>query len=183
MTSFLGWYEEHHGLEDLRAAIAEPGSDLGDLDPDRPFLGILPSAWYPAPLAHAILDRATEALSEPERDALAAEAGRAAMIAVMTGLQKLAFSILMNPPRYRRYVQRIWDLNYGSGEIEVQDRGETGHLGIIRAWQEHHPVMCRMIVAGKGPIYETMGCKDVVVRPETCISHGAEHCSSSVQWR
>jgi hypothetical protein len=180
---FVRWYEADLGSERLARAVASLSEqDRRVLDIARPQLGVVVSDWYPAGLAHRLLDAMTAGFDERALDRVALEGGRATVMATMRGLQKLAFELVMTPRRYQTYIQRIWNLNFDSGKTDVQAPEPNVHVGTIRTWRGHHPLICKMIVAAKPEIYRAMGCRHVQVRALGCICYGADACSSEVRW-
>jgi hypothetical protein len=183
LRSFLLWYEGEYGAGHHAEDVAGLPAHLQPLvDPSREALGVLASKWYPAELGHALFDQMLARTSAQELDAMVRRAGPAVLRMQMTGLQRRAFNLLMNPNRYRRYVQTIWNQNFDSGEIEVLETGPQEHHGFTRNWRGHHVLICRLVQTGKQAIYEAMGCKNVTVELTGCVSEGAEACSSKVRW-
>src|SRR5262245_38247152 len=75
---FLRWYVTHWGPERLaRMAEAIPASLRRHFDLGDPHLGVLPSAWYPAPAVHGLLDRMLAEHPPAEHEMLAREGARA----------------------------------------------------------------------------------------------------------
>lgn len=183
LHSFLLWYADHVGTDHFEEEAAKLPEHLRPLiDPSREALGVLASKWYPMELAHALLDRLTLRHGPRELDEMVQRAGPDVMRSQMTGLQRRAFKLLMNPDRYRKHVGSIWRQNFDSGDIEVVETGPQEHHGFCRNWRGHHPLVCRLIHTGKEAVYEAMGCKDVTVELTGCISEGDDACSSKVRW-
>ena len=61
------------------------------------------------------------------------------------------------------------------------DAGRDWHRSVYSLWGSHSPLICRMMMAGRLVIYESMGCKDVKLAFETCDPDG-EGCASLVSW-
>jgi hypothetical protein len=183
LRSFILWYEANNSAEDREADLQALPEDLRLLlDPSRDVYGVIVSKWYPMGLLHALVDRMRTRRSPSDLDALARRSGPEVLQWQMSGIQKRAFRLLMNPARYLKHVQTLWRQNFDSGEIEVLDLGPQEHHGFTRNWRGHHPIVCRIIHTGKRALYENMGCNDVTVELTGCISDHAEACSSRVRW-
>jgi hypothetical protein len=183
LWSFFVWYEAQYGAEQRAEDAAALPEHLRPLvDPSREAYGVLASKWYPMELTHALLDQMLTRTPAEELDAMIRRAGPEVMRTQMTGLQRRAFRLLMNPGRYCRYVETIWRQNFDSGDIEVLETGPQEHHGFCRNWRGHHPLVCRLIHTGKEAVYEAMGCKGVTVEITGCISDGDPACSSKVRW-
>jgi hypothetical protein len=183
LHSFLLWYEGQYGTEhhaDDWAALPEHLRGL--IDPSREALGILASRWYPMELTHALLDRMVARTGAEELEEKIRQGGPDIMRMQMSGLQRRAFRLLMNPDRYRKHVETLWRQNFDSGDIEVLETGPNEHHGFTRNWRGHHPLICRLIHTGKEAMYEAMGCKNVTVELTGCVADGGEACSSKVRW-
>lgn len=181
---FLLWIEREQGSGPLRAAYERLSPEhQALLDPERPGLGVLASSWYPVEIVHQLLDQLTDGLSEAETHALARRAATVTIGAMMRGVQKMAFSLLVAPRRYPKIINRLWRMNYDSGSVRVVEHGDRCHEGIISGWRGHHPLVCLINQLAKEPMYRAMGCKDVRVEQTACISKGDADCRSKVTWR
>jgi hypothetical protein len=181
---FLVWFGRARGDERLRAArdlLPEPLAR--QLEPDRPALGVLASSRYEAELVHALLDALTAGASDHEVDELVRDGARATIDAMMQGVQRTAFRLLVSPTRYPKVVNLLWELNYDSGRVEVVPIAPYEHQGTVIGWRAHHRLICRINHQAKLRLYETMRCRDVVVDQTHCVSLGHEVCRSTVRWR
>jgi hypothetical protein len=183
LREFLLWFEQHYGTEYRAEVAARLPDELRTLgDETREAFGLLASNWYPMELVHVAMDAMVSRISPDEMEHIALKAGPAVFRSQMTGLQRRAFRLLVNPDRYRKYVSMIWRQNFDSGDVEVLETAPREHHGFIRNWRGHHPLICSLIQAGKVAIYEEMGCKDVSIAFTGCVSKGADACSSKVRW-
>jgi hypothetical protein len=183
LREFLLWFEHHYGT-DYRAEVeAELPPELKGLaDETREAFGLLASNWYPMELIHVAMDAMMSRITPDEMEHIALKAGPEVFRSQMTGLQRRAFRLLVTPDRYRKYVAMIWRQNFDSGDVEVLETGPKEHHGFIRNWPGHHPLICSLIQAGKVAIYEEMGCKEVSIALNGCVSTGADACSSKIRW-
>ncbi|MCC6216795.1 MAG: hypothetical protein IT376_18195 [Polyangiaceae bacterium] len=180
---FVVWVEAQRGAGALRAALEGlPPALAGELDPERPALGVLASSRYDVALVHALLDALVRELPEREVEVLVGGAARATILGMMHGLQKAAFALLVSPARYPRIINVLWKLNYDSGRVEVTVHGPRCHEGVVTGWAGHHPLVCRINHQAKLTMYEVMGCRNVQVRQTACVSRGDADCRSTVTW-
>ena len=182
-SEFLRWYGERHG----RARIVSAIELLQDRYPDafdvsRPGFGVLASHWYPAELVHALLDRITEGASPADLDDMALEAAQAIMSKTIRGAYRALFALLVSPARYAKYIGKLWNLHYDSGEIIIDKATLGSHRMKYKGWRSHHPFICRMNMAAAFAIYETMGCEGVEVQRLGCISDGDACCENLITW-
>ncbi|MFW5925039.1 MAG: hypothetical protein ACOCV4_02670 [Myxococcota bacterium] len=184
LREFHLWFERNYGTEHMAADAETLPEHLRKLvDPSREAYGVLASKWYPMELAHALLDQVATRFSREELDAIALRAGPEVMNAMMSGLQRRAFRLLMNPERYGKYVQTIWRQNFDSGDIEVKMPSPTEQEGRVTNWHGHHRLICRLIHAGKIAVFEAMGCEGVELELTGCIADGDPACSSRLRWQ
>ena len=114
---------------------------------------------------------------------MASEAAISIMGRTIRGIYKSVFALVVTPDRYIKHIDKIWLLNYDNGRPVVTIVEPRVHLVRTENWRSHHPMICRLNMAAGKPIYEAMGCKDVVVRRLGCISDAAKACESIVSWR
>lgn len=177
---FVEWTVDELGPEEVARALsrADPG-DLEDLDLARPGLGILPSVWYPASRMHRLLDVLFAAVEPSQRLRLAASAGEHVFEAQMSGLQRAIFRLMLTPDRYVKHAHRAWRHNFTNGEL-AYERMERAHRCTYTGWRAHHPLICRMMMAGKLTVYRAMGLPDPRVEVVRCAR--GEGCESIVRW-
>lgn len=180
---FLVWYESAHGADALsRAHAAVPAPYRGLLDGERRALGVLASSWYDARLVHVLLEELTRGRSETEVERFIDEGSRATLRAMMRGVQKVAFDLLVSPARLPRIINMLWGMTYDSGEIRVIPSGERCHESVTSGWRGHHPLVCRINMHATIPMYEAMGCRSVRYMRTSCVSDGKPDCRSLVRW-
>lgn len=181
---FLVWYSGAHGGAALADAVGRMPPHLrAELDTLRPALGVIASERYDAALVHALLDAIVAPLSVQEVDRLVVDAAEATIRRMMRGVQRVAFSLLVSPDRYPRIINTLWALTYDTGRVDVEVLDGRHHLGIVSGWRGHHEILCRVNHHAKRPIYEVMGCHDVIVEQTSCVSRGDPDCRSHVRWR
>lgn len=182
IRGFLLWYERAHAERLAQAVAAIPPALGGELDLDRPALGILPSTWYSMELAHAVLDELVRDLSPSELDGLGTAGGEATVASMMHGVYRFLFTQVLSPARYGHVVGLLWKFSYDTGKVTNRELGPNRHQGIVSGWAGHHPLLCRMNIAAKRAMYVQMGGKNVIVETRSCITDGATSCGSIIRW-
>jgi hypothetical protein len=180
---FLAWYERTWPAPRL-ARLAEPIPPplRAGLAPEEPALGIIASAWYPAPVVNALLDRILADHPASEHDRIAREGGRAIIEATLTGVYRWLFETMMTPERYARNAQKLFSRYYEPGTMTKSWLAETGHLTVVTGWTGHHPLMCRFLVHTAEYVYTALGCRDVRVKRTACVHDGNPDCRFEANW-
>lgn len=181
---FIVWWRSAYGCEGLDRAVGGLLPELKEhLQSGQPSLGVLSSSWYPAALPHRLIDGLVDNLSEEERWERATVGARAIMDANLRGVYRAVFRLVASPDRYAKYVQRIWDMHYDSGQVVITGIDEHTHHSATLDWRAHHPFICMLNMASSLPIYEAMGCNEVSFERHGCVSQGADACVSLVRWK
>ena len=132
-----------------------------------------------------LLEAMMENYPEDIRLEMAEHAGRFILDRQVHGTKRALFAVMLKPQRYARYAQKAWDYYFNDGIITLEggegDAGRDWHRSVYSQWGSHSPLICRMMMAGKLVIYESMGCKDVKLSFESCDPSG-EGCASLVSW-
>jgi hypothetical protein len=184
LREFVHWYGERRGRERLVSVIdGLPDAARASFQRDDPYLGMVSSAWYPAPSVHALIDALTVNLSPAERKAMAHDAAQTAFAATVKGVYKLLFETLMSPPRYLKNAQKLFSRYFNTGLMTKTALAPNKHRTVVTEWTSHHPVLCEIIVHTGVYVYGAMGCQEVVHARESCISDGAASCSFVVSWK
>lgn len=183
---FVGWWETTYGAEsvprELGALCPHVPNASEFLAVDRPALGILASAWYPAALVHGVVDALVGDLPESQWDAVAMQAAPAIMQTNFHGVYKAVFGLLISPDRYIKLAQRLWSMHYDTGTAMIVRDGDFAHRSTNRDWHGHHPFICRLNAQASLALYGAMGCRDIQIERLSCVSHGASGCETRVQW-
>lgn len=180
---FVRWYCENHGPAALEAASrALPPETRDLLDPQRDGFGILPSAWYPAPIVHAIFDAAIAGRSPRERADLARAGARATLDRTLRGVYGVLFAALATPERYARFAQRLWSSYYDTGVLVIERSVPGKAQSRIRDWDAHHRFLCDMHQHAAVFIYEAMGLRVVGTTRLECVSTGGTACRFETTW-
>jgi hypothetical protein len=183
IRDFIAWYAREHDLERLKHAVSSlPGNARAAFDFSHGTLGVLPSVWFAAEDVHRVLDTLTEGLGPGAYDALARDAGKATVQALMTGVQKIIFSKFMTPGAYAKLANVAFRLNYEEGTVVNEVLGPHRHRGSVQGWTAHHALLCRMHVVIKAEIYSHMGCGQVQIERRFCRSEGDADCGSIIVW-
>lgn len=182
---FVAWYElHHHGSAVLRqTAERMPDALRALVRPDEPALGLIASRWYPAALAHTVMDGVSRGLDADARSALVRESTRAVVALMMRGVYRFLFESVASPALYARYIQRVWSQLHDTGERVITLDGPTSGDSWIRHWPGHHPMLCEITTETMAEAFRAMKCRDVAVRRLGCVSHGASECHARVEWR
>jgi hypothetical protein len=180
---FLAWYAATWGEGRLaRHATWIPTEYHSYVHVNEPLLGVLPSAWYPAPAIHAILDAVEVDHSPEERATIVRDGARAIIDATLTGVYRWLFQTMMTPDRYARNSGRLFSRYYEPGVMTKTKLGATGHLTTVDGWGAHHPILCEFLVHTAAYVYGQLGCRDLNVRRTACVRNGDADCRFEVTW-
>ncbi|MFW6049637.1 MAG: hypothetical protein ACODAU_00605 [Myxococcota bacterium] len=183
LAETIRWYEARYGRRERYADLASlPGALRELVDPSRPLDGLIPSRWYPMELAHALLSRMQERHGAEGMREMAAEAGPDVMRAMMSGVQRTLFRLLLNPARYATHAQRVWDHNIEGGSVRVEASSPNEHVSRVDGFPGHHGFICRLLSSGLQTVYGAMGCRTVDVTLEGCVEEGSGTCATRVRW-
>ena len=133
-------------------------------------------------MVHALLDELTQGYSDEQLDEIARDGAQAVMKSSLRGLYNAVFALLASPQRYSTHANTLWCMHYDSGRLEVEETAPREHTSKIRDWHSHHPLVCRLNTAAVAPIYEAMGCREVVTQRLECVAEGGTACVSRVRW-
>jgi hypothetical protein len=89
---------------------------------------------------------------------------------------------VLTPGAYGKLANLAFRQNYGEGRVDNEVLGERRHKGVVHGWIAHHRFLCRLNVAVKRHIYETMGCKNARTEARFCRQEGDADCGSIVAW-
>jgi len=183
-SEFLTWYGHRCGRPTVTAALAAARAKHPvELDLTRDGFGILASQWYSAEFVHAVLDEVMRNHSTDELHVIVTEAAQAIMDKMLRGMYRAVFAICVTPERYVRHVDKVWRLQYDSGQPIILATHPKEHRIHYRDWRSHHPLICRLNMASARPIYGAMGCQETRYTPLSCVSTGAARCESVVAWK
>ena len=180
---FFAWYTSQWGQARLAATVGALSAEArACFDPQDPHLGVLPSQWFPAWAAHALLDRLMDGHTAEERQRIAREGAQAIIESTLKGVYRWLFEMMMTPDRYGRSAQKLFSRYYEPGMMTKTPLGDTGHLSIVRDWGGHHPLLCDFLIHTAEYVYSALGCKNVLVRRTACLSAQADHCRFEITW-
>jgi len=180
---FFAWYAQQWGPERLRQAVAGMTESLGScFDLDEEHMGVLPSAWYPAPSLHALLDRLLASHTAAERELITRDGARAIIESTLKGVYRWLFEAMMSPERYGRNAQELFSRYHEAGTMIKEPIGESGHLTIVRDWPGHHPLLCEFLIHTADYVYTALGCRNVKIRRVACVATGHPDCRFEVTW-
>lgn len=184
LREFFAWYERRFGIESVRAMAARmPEGSRELLDPDEPIVRILSASWYPASLAHAMLDAVAEQRSSSELDRLLREASREVVKNGMNSVYRFLLEKLVSPEMYARMIPRLWRQLHSSGDRTMEIVGEGEARSRIARWPGHHPLLCGLTNELMCAVFEAMGCRNVRWERVRCVSRdGGDECVSTVRW-
>ena len=104
----------------------------------------------------------------------------------LRGVYKFLFSTFASPDLYARHAQKLWTLHYDNGAVLIENGPDEGPRRVassrIVRWISHHPFMCKLNGAATVPIYQAMGCRDVVCEAVACVERGGDHCGWHASW-
>ena len=182
---FCEQYDERARLSRALAALREAYPQ--DVDPSRSGGGFLASRWYPAELVHVLVDEVIAGRTGAEQDALAKHAASVIMGHTLRGVYKFLFSTFASPDLYSRHAQKLWALHYDNGSVQIENGPDSASQRVARSrivrWISHHPFICKLNGAATVPIYEAMGCRDVVCETVACVASGGDHCGWHTRWK
>ncbi|HEX4335550.1 MAG TPA: hypothetical protein VH062_06520 [Polyangiaceae bacterium] len=182
IIEWLRWQSDRFGDEAAVAALRHVPAELSAcFDPTKPFLGVDPQKWYPAESFHAFLDIVVQPLSPDVLQAYVDDAARRTMQGLMRRAVSSFASALSSVERYARVTNALFRLMHDTGRVQIVTRGLRQHEATISDWRGHHPVVCRFTIMCQAPIYERMGCTDLVIR-HACVATGALTCGCVTTW-
>jgi hypothetical protein len=184
IRGFVEAFEKRHGKEVIRRMAASAPPDLrAHLDPDDPTTQLMAASWYPARLAHLMLDALAEDHSEQEIERLAKEASREIVRNSMNGAYHYIFQKLATPQMYALLLPRMWRQLHSTGERSLTLLGPGRAESRIARWPGHHAVLCMLTNQFMCAIFEEMGCRNVRWKRRTCVSRdGGTECITDVTW-
>ncbi|MEJ7729725.1 MAG: hypothetical protein WKG00_10950 [Polyangiaceae bacterium] len=182
---FVVWFEQNHGRAQIERILElAPPTILDDLDLDREreAWGIVSSRWYPVGPVHRLLDALLATRTDSERTRLAAQGTRAVADRMFTGIYKTLFGMLASPERWAKHSQRLWSVNYDTGDLRIRLLGPNSAESSVSNWPAHHPFLCESLVYSGIAVFEAMGCQHVSGTRLRCIDRGAEACTRLFTW-
>jgi hypothetical protein len=184
LRAFLDWYQDAHGADAMHTVAANAPRDLAHLlDPSTPVNMVLCASWYPARLAHSILDTVTSGMSEAGVLRLAKGASRGVVAEATTGVYGSFVRRLMTPDMYAAAVPRLWPQVHSTGQRRMERSGPTGYQSSVTRWTGHHPVLCLASIEVMCAMFEAMGKRHVAWVRERCVSRGDNACVTHVTWQ
>jgi len=162
-----------HLPDDLRAC----------LDPDAPGIRLLASSWYPARLAHLILDALSEGLTEQQIQTMSRDATRDIVKRGTSSIYGFVLRRLITPEMYALSVARLWRQWHDTGDREVRVTSATTAQSKVLRWGGHHPVLCTITIETMCAVFEAMGCKSVTWQRTACVARGAKECATLLEWK
>jgi hypothetical protein len=151
-------------------------------DPTQPYMGVLPSTWYPAPLIHTLLNRITDGMSPAQRSELASSGATAIMDATLRGIYARLVALFVTPEIYAKHAPKLWQSYYDHGDFLVTIHEGRRAECIIGGWTAHHPLLCEMNVTAANRIYEAMRLAGVETVRESCVGAGGQTCRFVTRW-
>ncbi len=184
LRELLLWYETTHGRGYVAGTVARLDAErASDLSPERFALGLLPSSWYPAQVAHACLDSLAEIHGETEMRALLREGNAVVVRRMAHGLYQLLFKLVGSPELYSRHIQTAWRALHNTGTRAVLIERPGYAVSTIAGWAGHHPWLCEVTTETMRAVFESMGCTDLVIERVKCVSQGSSRCEAFVRYR
>jgi hypothetical protein len=183
LAPFLHWYRSERGSPELAALVRVMG--LGGavtLDPDRRDLGINVRRWYPATAVHRAMDHMCAGLCPEEVEGLAERAAAGVIDIIQRGVYRTMFRFAFTPSRYARDIQRMWDRLYDNGRVSVEHLGVTCQRIQVDEWRAHHPLLCRVQALSRAQNYRLMGCRNLQLERDACVSEGEPACVVTMRW-
>jgi hypothetical protein len=182
IIEWLRWQSSRFGPETAAAALRHvPEALRGCFDGTLPFLGVDPQRWYPAESFHALLDVVVKPLDRAVRDGFVDEAARMTMEGMMKRSMASFAASLNSAERFTRIANALFRLMHDTGRVQIVLRGPRQHESTVTDWKGHHPVVCRFTIMCQAPIYERMGCTELVIR-HLCVGNGAPACGCVTTW-
>jgi hypothetical protein len=183
LFALFDWYVSEHGRASLVRLLTDLSpADRGRFDLHDERWGVLASEWYPAPLAHELLERMTAGLDDEARAGAAWRMGQRAAETTLTGIYRLLFQAMLTPERYARHAQTLFSRYFDDGRIVKEPRGPRRHHTTIRDWGGHHPLLCSLFLSSSVYVYTALGCRHVTSRRLSCVVSGAEECAYDITW-
>ena len=178
--AFLNWYQEAHDAEQLFLELAP--AEAEQLDLQRSGLGILPSAWYPVTLSHAILDAIERLHGTEAMPALLRQGCQVMVDRMIRGLYRSLLRVIGTPGLYARNIQRVWSSTHTSGEREMIKIGPSEMESFIRAWPDHHRWMCTVVHETMRSAFMLMGFRRTEFERTHCVHEGHDHCRAVLRF-
>jgi hypothetical protein len=183
MREVLRWHERNGGREQLKSiGRSLPHALRMHVDPNAEALGILPNHWYPAPLAHALLDGIFASMPRERRTERMREATHAAIKVMGRGMYRLVLEKLATPRVLAANIQRTWNLLFDDGERAFILTSHTSVESTTRNWTGHGAMICELMTENTAAVLETMGLANVEVDRVECVAHGAAKCVTRFRW-
>ncbi len=180
---FFDWYGRKYGRVRLTRAFEQTPADLRTvLDPNRDGLGVLASTWYPDRLIHALMTDMLLGFSTDEQRDLAREGTFEVVQGTLRGVYKTLFALLMTPDRLARNLDKLWRSYHDTGTTQITVESARRHRSRLSGWVGHHPFICMMNRYGYEALYTSIGCKNVVVTDDGCVSNGNGACTFIAEW-
>lgn len=184
IREFFDWYQNEVGVEYVRSLLPRLPDDVrAMLDPDDPFITLLPASWYPCRLVHVVLDVMTEGLTEVQIRKLAHDANRAVVRRDVGSVYRFFLDKLATPEMYALAVPRFWKQFHSTGKRKIEIIRDGEAESIVSDWGGHHPILCTITLETMCAVFELMGKKDVKWERTACVSAGASECVTRLTWR
>lgn len=183
LRELFTWLRRELGSDRLTSIVdGLPHDDRVLFDLASPTLGMLAATWYRKEPVHALLDAFTAGLPRTERRRLAYDAAAASLSVTLGGVHKALLRVVGSPELHARFAQRLWDVHYSDGTVQVDRVGKTEVRVGYSSWTGHHPFICDANVASDLTIFPAMGLRNVTVEQDTCVEHGHDDCAHFVRW-
>ncbi len=124
---------------------------------------VMPFRWYSASTVNELCDALTAHLTPIEQEVMAHEGTRAIVEHTLRGLYGSMFRLLVGPRRYLDRVQTVWGLFHDTGVISGEAVAPREHVTRLRVWRGRHPFVVLLNKAFAHALYESMGCRGIVV--------------------
>lgn len=181
---FLLFFGQRYGVERMRACVEGlPATMRARFNLRDPAFGVLASRWYAVEVVHVLLDTMTESIVGQEREQLVRDGSAAIMNSTLHGVHRVLFSWMATPERYVKFADRLWSTYHDTGSLASEFIEDGLVHSRICGWRGHHRLICELNSAASKPIYEAMGCREVVVRRVGCVADGASACETEVRWQ
>ncbi|MFW6067140.1 MAG: hypothetical protein ACOC97_02295 [Myxococcota bacterium] len=179
----IRWARSRFGEDVLRKGYERlRPEDQALVEPGAPAMGVVATRWYPMRLAATFSDTYLEGTSGEDRRQLIREATRFSMDRTLKGVQRMIFQVMMTPERAARHMNKIWHLNYDSGEVRWEVVA-PGHIeASIRDWPGHTTDFCTMLQEMEIYFLELIGCENVRSARTACVGRGDPACTSTLTW-
>jgi hypothetical protein len=184
IREFFAWYQDEVGVEKVRSLLPRVPEDMRALlDPDEPFLKILPASWYPSRLVCVMLDAISEGMTDAQIRKLAHDANRAVIRRDVGSVYRFLLDKLATPEMYALAVPRFWRQLHTTGVRKMRVLGDREAESVVSQWPGHHPLLCTITIETMCSVFELMGKKDVKWKRTACVSAGASECVTLLSWR